>query len=413
MPAINTYTSMNAMLKDSWSKYIAKLIPEENMLQREMNFRYVEDLGGRYILPLVTRVAQGYSFHTPGSAQNLSPVVSPTYPRMIVDAPGLTLRDRVTYEMMRRAGNDTYYKNEVEPVLEGLKVSHVGLSESMLLYGQATNGWGTVNAAGVINATTLQITASEWALGLWIDRLGAFFDIYRAGVFVKTVQLNSFQPSLRRIVVDSTVGIADGDVIRPNGASLAAGNEIKGVHAILTEATSQFGVPIATEPLLQGSSVALGGNPLTFPRVLNAISQASFFGFQGKGLLICNPLAYRDLIDEMEGARTFGGDQYNVQKMNRGVEMLQFNGPKGSVTIYGHPKVKEGFAYGLVMNTWEKVGVAEITLQSTVNMNGKSDFFLFPLQDANAYEMRTYSQYSVVCRKPAANFIITGITNSP
>lgn len=409
MPAINTYTTMNAMLKDSWSKYIAKLVPEENMLQREMNYRYVEDLGGRYILPLVTRLAQGATFSPAGSAQNLNPAVSPTYPRMIVDAPSLTMRDRVTYEMMRRAGNDTYYKNEVEPVLEGLKVSHVGLCESMILYGQAANGWGTI--AAVVDGTTVTITTSEWALGLWIDRLGAFFDIFRAGAFVKTVQLNSFIPATRRLVFDSTVGILAGDVIRFNGTSLGANNEIKGIHSIMTEATSMFGVPIATEPLLKGTEVPVTG-ALTFAKVLNAISSASFFGFQGKGLLICNPLAYRDLIDEMEGARTFGGEQYKVNKMNRGVEMLQFNGPKGSVEIYGHPKVKEGFAYGLVMNTWEKVGVAEITLQSTVNMNGKSDFFLFPLQDANAYEMRTYSQYSVLCRKPAANFIITGIVNS-
>lgn len=412
MPAINTYTSMNAMLKDSWSKYIAKLVPEENMLQREMNFRYVEDLGGRYIVPAVTRLPQGISRHAPGSAQNLGAVISPSYPRMIVDASSVTMRDRVTYEMMRRAGNDTYYKNEVEPVLEGLKVSHVGVCESDIIYGQAALGWGVVDAAGVINATTLQIARAEWALGLWIDRLGGFFDVYRGANLITTVELTGFVPENRQIRVNSTAGIADGDILRPNGTSLAAANEIKGIHAILTETTSQFGVPIATEPLLKGTTIDFANNPATFARILNAITQTSFFGFQGKALLCGNPLMYRDLINEMEGARTFGGEQYKVNKVNRGVEMLEFHGPKGTVSIYGHPKVKEGYAYGLVMNTWEKVGVSEITLQSTVNMNGKSDFFLFPLQDANAYEMRTYSQYSVLCKKPAANFVITRIQNS-
>jgi hypothetical protein len=410
MPAINSYSTMNTMLKDSWSKFISKLVPDEHLLQREMPFRYVEDLGGRYILPLVTRLAQGSTFHAAGSAQNLNPAVSPTYPRFIVDAPALTYRDRVTYEMMRRAGNDTYYKNEVEPILQGLKVSHTGMCESMLLYGQAANGWGTVNA---VAGNVLTIDTAEWALGLWLDRLGALFDVYTAGdVFVKTVELTNVDAANRQLTVDNGAGIVATNKLRPNSASLSANNEIKGIHSILTETTTMFGVPLATEPLLRGTQVPLGGNPLTFGRVLRAITQASYFGFAGKGMLLVNPLGYRDMINEMEGARNFGGDQYKVERMDRGVEVLQFYGPKGSVSIYGHDKVKEGFAYGMMMNTWEKVGVSEITLQNTVNVGGKSDYFLFPLQDANAYELRTYSQYSVVCRKPAANFVITGIVNA-
>ncbi len=411
MAAINTYATASALLKDSWSKYVNDLVPEENMLQREMNFRYVEDLGGRYIMPLITRIAQGSTFSAAGSAQNLNPPVSPSYPRMIVDAPSLTMRDRVTQELMRRCGNDTYYKNEVEPILEGLKVSHVGLCESMLLYGQATNGWGTI--LSVTNATDVIVTLGEWAIGLWTDRLGAVFSIERAGVFIKNVTLNSFVVATRTLVFDSTVGILGGDVIRPNGASVAANNELKGIHAILTEPTSQFGVPIATEPLLKGTQFAVGGVPLTFEKVNAGITDASYFGFQGKGLLLVTPKAYRDMVNQMEGARTFGGAQYKVERVDRGTDLLEFHHPRGKVSIYGHTKVKESFAYGLMMNTWEKVGVSEITLQSTVNMNGRSDLFLFPVQDANAYEMRTYSQYSIVSKRPAANVIFTGITNTP
>ncbi len=413
MASISTFALANNLVKNSWSKYIRNVVPEENMLQREFPFQKVDPISGVYLIPLITQLSQGYTFHAPGSTQNLNPANSPNFPRATVDAPATTFRERITYELIRRLGNDTYFNRFIEPYILGLKVSHTGMNEAMLLYGQSDNGFGQIES---VAGNVLKIYNAEWATGLWTDRVNALFDVYRAGVYVKTVTIKTFSidnatPAFT-LTVDNGAGILANDVLRPNSASISGNNEIKGIHSILTERTNYFGVPNANEPLLQGQIYDAANQPLTFQRLLAAVTQSAYFGFMGECVVFVNLEHYKDLVSNVEAARTFGGDQYKTDTMKRGYQILEIFGPEGTFKVYGHKKVKRGFAYGLCLQSWERVGVTDIQMQSAFSPNVNADSVLFPLQDANAYELRMYSQYSVVCHRPAANFIIKNIVPS-
>jgi len=405
-----TYLQVDKNVKDAWAKGIDRLVPEENIIQRGIAKMDSEmDMGGFYFVPLITKYGQGATYHASGSSQQLNPAVSSPSLRLQINAPGMTMRDRITYEAIKRLERGGYTTNGIEDLLTNLKLSHVSNAESNLLYGQAIKGWGEISAVDVV-ANTTTITAGEWTVGLFADRIGALFDAYTsAGVYVKTIELKSYEPETRKLFWNDVTGLAATHILRPFGASIANNNEIRGIHSIVAEpGTSYFGNLIANEPLLKASTFDAGAAPLTFLKIMAIITRQSFYSNSGQHVALVNPYSYIDLVNEIESARHYGGNQYKVEEMDRGIKGLVIHTPRGSCTIYAHPKVKAGYAYGLMMDTWKRCGVTDIILESAISQ-GQSNYYLFQVPDANAFEIRTYHQYSIYTKKPAAQWCITNI----
>lgn len=404
------YSVAANLVTQKWSKYIKNLVPDNVVLETTIPFKKMDvQLSGKYNVPIISNWPQGFTLGAAGTDQNLLSSISPTFPLAQVDAPWITNRLTITYEMLKRMGNDTWYTDLVSKNFENTKKSHVSLLEALDLYGSDANGFGTVS---VIAGDVVTITTSEWGAGLFLNRGNAIFDVYTAGVFtgkqVSLVGVNRQTLRSIQLAVGDGAKLAVGDQLRIR-SGVAASSEYLGIKSILSATTTLFGVSIAANPLYQGTRVTIAG-ALTFVALYASLIKVSNFNFDGDCMFVVNPLAFGDIVNQVEGARTFGGDQYNSRVMKRGLQMLEIIGPKGKLDIYGHPMMKEGDAMGLKLDTWEKPGVCEVELLQSGGVNGYGPLWAVP--GSNAMELKTYSQNSLYCSDPASNILMGGVVNS-
>lgn len=412
MAAISNYANSANYLSQLWSKTIKKVVPEANILQKTFPLkRMTPPLSGKYNVPINSNWPQGLTLMPAGSDQNLLSSITDIPALAQVDAPSLTNRLTITYEMIKRMNNDPVYQDLTKERFLNLKKSHTGLVETLHIYGSDTNGFGTVAA---VAADIVTVTTAEWGAGNFLDRGNAMFDVYTsAGVFTgNTVTVigvtRGATPRQLTLAAGDGAKVAATNILRIRSGSVNS-SEYRGIKSILSETSNLFGVNIAQNPLFQGNRVNVAG-ALTFDALYASLIKVSNFNFDGDCMVIVNPLAFGDLVRQIEGARTFGGDQYNSRVMKRGLQMLEIVGPKGMLEIYGHPKVKEGDAFGLKLDTWECPGVCDIELMQSGGMNGVGPLWSIP--GSNAVELKTYSQKSLFCGDPAANLQLYGIVNS-
>ncbi len=405
------YSVASNLLSQLWSKTIKKVVPESNLLQRTFPFtKMTPGLSGKYNVPVESNWPQGITLGAAGTDQNLLSSITDVPALAQVDSPWCSLRYTITYETLKRMGNDPVYTDLVKRRFTNLKKSHEGLLESMHLYGSDPNGFGTVAA---IAGDILTMTTAEWGAGLLLDRGNAVFDVYNGAVFTgNQVTLlgvtRGATPRQITLAAGDGAKVAVGNVLRIR-SGVSSSSEYRGIKSILNETTNLFGVAIASNPLFQGTRVAVGG-ALTFDALYASLIKVSNFNFDGDCMVLVNPLAFGDLVRQIEGARTFGGEQYNSKVMKRGLQMLEIIGPKGMLEIYGHPKVKEGDAFGLKLDTWECPGVCDVELLQSGGVNGYGPLWAVP--GSLSMEIKTYSQKSIFCGDPASNLVLSGIVNS-
>lgn len=410
-------TNAGNLLSDWFSKKTANLVPEISFLYQMAPFQKFEAVSGNAYVPVYDAWPQGWTLMAPGSNQDMNPSVSPEFPRAIVPIPAIGMTQAITYEQLKRMQNDPVYTfNEIIPKMNMLKLSHTSLYEAFDLYGQDANGFGDISAVG---ANTIDITAANYAKGLYVDRGNGYFDIYRAGVWTgQTIQVYGPDNSTpnRLIVSPADTGkVLVGDILRPQAAGQYLTKEFKGIIPILNEQTSLFSVDLTQYPLMKGSRLNNAGNPLTFENLLAAMLKTGFYcsySEESDATVLLSPLSFGDIVKEVEVVRTFGGNQYNTKRIQRGaMEGVQIYGPNGVFTMICHPKIKAQHCVGLRMNSWISPGVTDIHL---VNYGTTQDTFgpLYHIPRSLRFEYMTYSQRAIFCTQPAKNFLIYNITPS-
>lgn len=398
-------TTLNANFKNVYADTIENLIPEYNHCLRDIKFVPAEkQQGGLYVQPVQLSYAHGMTYASSGTVPALNAAVTATYKQAQVEGFQTILREQISYDVAARAASNQHaFFDATEVIVRGMRLAHTQKLEAEMLYGQ--NNWGVVNGAPVGNVLTL--LTGEFAAGLWVGSEGMPIDIYTAaGAFVKTVEVVSVNLDARTLTVSNAVGINDTDVLLPKGAF---GNQMAGIHKILTNTGSLFNLSATTYNLWRAVQVSGGGVPLTFARVLGAAGRAVTKGMMGDIVVYVNPGAFKDLVNEIEGARNFGGDverQYSAKGTERGMisPYLKFHYHAGTAKIVSHPMIKEGYAYGLIMDgSWRRIGASDVTFR--IAGRPQEQFFL-ELENTAGYELRSFSDFAVFCSRPAANFII-------
>lgn len=407
MASIHSYNdSLNANFKNTYADTIENLIPENNHLMRDIKFVPREkQQGGTYIQPVKLSHAHGITYAPSGTVPNLKAAVASTYKQAQVEAYITIMREQLSYDVAARAASgENAFRDATAEIVLGMRVSHTQKLESDMLYGQ--NNWGTVQA---ITATTIQINIAEWAAGLWVGGENMMYDVWDPTLTVlrTTGQVTSIDFETRTLTVTSTAGVVASDWILPSGAN---GSQMAGIHKILTNTGTLFNIPAATYSLWKATSFDANNAPLTFKKVIDAAARASIKGLMGHVKIYMSPKAFTDLTNEVEGARNYGGEQYVPKNMERGLEFMKFFSPTGVIETVVHNMVKEGYAYGLIMDSsWKRIGATDITFK--IPGRTQEEFFL-ELENTGGYEMRSFSDFSIFCSKPACNFIITNIVNS-
>lgn len=422
MAEFNTLTTLNGFFKTVYADSLENLIPEGVKLSKMIPFvTPVKRMGLEYKQPVTLGLEHGVTYGgESGDSFTLNDAIAGAVKEATVKGCEMVLRGRVSLGAVSRSISDeASFGRATKHVVKNLMVSTFKKHEYQLFYGQV--GLGTV-AAYVEASKLLTITTSEWAPGIWAGAENMRLDLYNVtdaafqGVKVRVAKVDIRNRKLTLDFSTATSGSSagldtdintDGDdvVIYEHGAK---GNECAGLHKILTEESgSIFGISTADYSLWRGNNYALpSAGALTFTAVSDAIAEAVAKGLESKLDFFVNPKTWSDLLSEQTAKRMFDSS-YDVKKYENGSESIVFHSQNGLIEIHSSTYVKEGYAYGLELGCFERVGSSEITFK----IPGRNEDFMVLLENAHGIEFRTYCDLALFCNALGHNIVISNIVN--
>lgn len=394
--------SMSGNFKRVYGGY-EKLAPQSAMLMREIAFSSAERIGEQYVHGVELTKSHGWTMANSAATPNLNAPVSRIAKQALVDGFQSIMRSRISYIAAKRAsGSDASFVTETQATVEELRVSHMERLEVLCLYGQS--GLGIVGTISVPTDTVV-LTEKSWADGIWVGMEGSPIDIYSsAGVFRGTKNIQSVNFDTRSLVFDTgeTANLAADDVLYYQGGS--ATTEMAGIHKILSNTGTLFNISASDYALWRAIQIALSSGTLNLVNVLDADARCRGRGGKGDRKVLMNPSVFVDMVNDIEDARTFGGNQYKSSQIERGTESLTIYSPTGKMELVPHDCVKKGDCFGLMLSRWKRVGSTDPTFK----INGGEQYF-FDLQDTAALEIRSFADFAAFCTRPASNFYISNI----
>lgn len=412
MGTINQYgdNSLQGNFKQVYADEIARLMPDHVKLLKKLDFVAKDKQpGGYYNQPVQLSYCHGFTYAAPMSpTPQLNSSVTSVLRFAQVDGYQVYGREQLSYDALMRSENKKgAFEDSKALVMKTLMLSMAHRMEAEILYGQ--NNWGTVAA---VAGNTVTVTTQEWASGLWIGAVGMPVSVYTAaGVFVKDMVVVTIDTENRAIVFDNAAGVVATHVLYPKGEF---GNAMAGLHKILRNTGSLFGLDASVYDLWKTPNYDAGAAALTFNKLLKANALATAKGMSGDSDLYCNENTYRDLVNEFESARTDYADQVARQHVERGTKgedenALIVHGTGGSMKIRPHSMVKEGYAYCIKTDDFLRVGATDITFKFP---GIKEEGAVFSLENTPALEIRIMADFGIFTPRPAHAFCIYNITNT-
>jgi len=364
-----------------------------------------KELGSLYHQPVVLGLEHGITYAGPtDDAFALDDAVNGVIRDAVVQGSQMMLRSRLGIAAASRAssGEPKAFENATKFLVRNMLRSMARRLEVGMFYG----GVGIAEVGALPGGNDLTILTAEWAPGVWAGSEQMNIDIYDAtsNIFRGTAQVTAVDMDARDITVDAIpAGVVVTDKIYFKGAQ---GKEAAGIHQILTNTGTLFGISAANFTLWKGNELDLGGNPLSFARVQDAIARAVEKGLDSDVCVMVNPRTWSDLLTEQTALRQYDST-YKVSVAEAGHQEITFYGQNGKVEIVPSIYVKEGFAYVLCLEEMLRIGSTDITFRRP----DQGDTFFRELENAAGYELRAYSDQALFCYSPGKNTLISGIQN--
>ena len=403
MSTANTVDTLNGNFKKVYAEKLNKIIPSSVKILPEIDFIPSEKMGGlNYNVPVVLANEHGVTYGgEEGSAFTLEAPIAGTIKEATVRGNEIVLRAFLSYGAASRAEkSQVAFVRSTKHLVENMVESITKKLEAECLYGQI--GLGTVASKA---DNTLTITTADFASGLWTGAEGQRLQFYATGstTLRGDARVTSVDIEARTVTVDTLpAGVVATDDIFEYGAK---GNEFAGIHKILANTGSLFGIDAATYNLWKATESAVGGN-LSYTKISEGIAKAAGKGLDEDIKLYVSPPTWSKLATD-EAAFRQHDYGYKKEKAEAGYQSITFYSQNGSVEIIPHTYIKEGFAYGLVLDEFEKVGSTDVTFK----VPGKGEDFFRPLENAAGFELRCYADWALFCHKPNKQLLYTGITN--
>lgn len=296
-------------------------------------------------------------------------------------------------------GGDKAFEDGTKFLVANMMKSIVRKVEVALFYGQS--GYGTIASTA---ANVLTITTAEWAPGIWVGSENMRVEIYsNADVLRGDAKVVSVDMSARTVTLDSLpAGTVATDVIYHYGAK---DKEMPGLYKIISNSGSLFGISASQYSLWKGNQYSAAG-ALTFPKVSLALAAAVEKGLESSVDCFVNPRTWSDLMTD-QAANRRQDSSYKPATMENGHESIEFHSQNGKISIHSSIFVKEGHAFLISPDDFQRIGSTDITFKQP----GKSDEFFRELENNAGFELRCYSNQSLFCKAPGKQVIITGIVN--
>lgn len=407
--------NLNSLAKEQFGKGVPDLVPEGTKLQKLLPLNQkTPELGLKYVqtvrLSLPSGFTEALGDGTAG-AFSLKDAVGGVQKRAEVTGAQVLLKDQMSLEDAAKCASSTAaFQEGTTFFFKGIQKACRRRVESLLFHGG--QGIGTVNGAPTTSGSNkiISITASQWASGIWSGWEGMKLDVYNGSSQINTnapVVLVSVDISGKKITVSGNAtdlgNIANGHTLYYEGGY---GNEWTGIHGILNNTGSLFSIDASAYSLWQATQYAPTAGALSFQKMKKAISLGVGKGLEEGLTFFVSPGAWDDLATSIEAVRRTNKDE--VAKVDVGTENIVFHSQNGSTEVIASQYVKEGFAYGLCMDYWKRVGATDVTM----NYPGFGGQMFFPLTGKAGVESRAYTHQAIFCEAPGPNLIISNIVNT-
>lgn len=352
--------------------------------------------------PVVLQLEHGITFASSSEdAFALNDPISGQIKDAQVQGNALVLRSAIGYKAASASmGSGKAFEQATRFLVGNMLRSVTKKLEIEMLYGQV--GYGVVDS---VSGTDIVITAAEWASGIWAGAEGMPVEIYDVtGVTQRTgaATVTAVNFATKTISLSALpTGTVATDVVWHKGAK---GKEFAGIHKILTETSSLFGINPSQYSMFKGNSYNAAG-ALSFAKVQEAISKAVEKGLDSDVCVMVSPAVWSDLLTDQAALRMFDSS-YSSGKSENGAKELMFHGQNGKIEIIPSIYVKNGYAYVLYLEDMVRIGSSDVTFKRP----GRDGEFFLELPNAAGYELRLYCDQALFCASPAKNVLITGIT---
>jgi hypothetical protein len=409
MSSTNDFNTMNAIYKEAYADRVEDLIPDGVKLLNMIKFQGAEKQPGNlYHQPVTLGLEHGFTYGgSGGQAFALRNGVSSTHEDAQIKGHEMVLRSYLSVGAVSRSKGKNAFIQASKLVVENMLKSFARRLEIQIMYGQAAGGIGVIET---IASQTLKIEDHEWAAGIWSGSEKMPIEVRSsAGALRGEAIVESNSLSSKEITVDAVpAGTVPTDVIYFAGAY---GKEFAGVHKIITNTSTLFNIDASSFSLWRGNTVEVGsdfaGNEavLSFAKVEDAIAVAMEKGLSDEDVcVLCNPKSWNNLLTEQAAKRQYDSS-YSQASVENGSRTIKFYGQNGMIEIESSIYCKEGYAYVISKECFKRIGSSDVTLDQP-GFQGK---FLKLLENANAYEMRAYTDQALFCQSPGINTLMTFI----
>ena len=398
--------NLNGFFKEVYADKLQELIPEGLKLVNMIKFIGKEKQGGNlFHQPVILGMEHGVTFaSSDDDAFNLNPAVAGQIKDAQVRGNPMVMRSLLGYSAASRSvGGKNAFMDATKYIVANMLRSMSKKLEIHLLYGQV--GYATVASAV---GTLVTITTAEWAPGIWAGGEGMPIEIRDASGAISRGEfvIASVDMDARTITVNAsaqTAGVVSTDVIYHKGAY---GNEFAGIHKILTNTGTLFNISASQYNLWKGNTYPAAG-ALSFAKMTKASARPVEKGLDSKLTFFVNPRGWADLLNDQAALRMYD-QSYTTAQLQNGAKSLKFHSQNGELEIIPSIYIKEGYAYGLSLEEFMRVGSSDISFKRP----GYGDEFFRDLENAAAYELRLYTDQAVFCMAPGKSVLISGVVNN-
>jgi hypothetical protein len=404
--ANNDFTTMNAIFKEAYADRVKDLIPDGVKLLNMIDFTAAEKQPGNlYHQPVTLGLEHGFTYGgTGGSAFALRNGIASSHEDAQIRGHEMVLRSYLSVGAVSRSRGKNSFIQASKLIVENMLKSFARRLEVQLMYGQAAGGIGVIES---ISVNDLKIEDHEWAPGIWSGSEKMPIEVRSsAGSLRGEAEITAVSLSTKEVTLDTVpVGTVATDVLFYAGAF---GKEFAGVHKIITNTGTLFNIDASSFSLWNGNLVDVGadfsGNEavLSFAKIEESIAVAMEKGLADEDVyVLCNPRSWNNLLTEQTAKRQYD-TSYSESKLEDGAKALTFYGQNGTIEIHSSIYCKEGFAYVIPMKCYTRIGSSDVTLEQP-GFEGK---FLKLLENANAYEMRAYTDQALFCSQPGTSTLL-------
>jgi hypothetical protein len=403
MSTANTLDNLNGLYKKVYDGKLENLIPDGVKLLNAIKFvRKEKRPGADYNQSVILGMEHGVSFAEPDEgAFALNPPISGVIKQASIKGYQMVLRSAMAFDTMFAADSagERAFEEATKYIFQAMMDSMSKKLEIRLFYGQS--GLATATAS----SNTLTISVGQWAPGIWGGAENMRIELFDSSNNVlgdcKVISVDFDNKTVTVDAMPAGAAAAGTITIYEYGSS---GKEMAGLHKIITNTGSLFGISASQYSLWKGNSHNAAG-ALSFNKLAKGLAKPVAKGLQSDVTVYVNPASWADLMTEQAGSRRFDVS-YKSGTAQNGSEALEFFSQNGKMTIVSSIFVKEGFAYAINHDQFLRVGSTDLTFKNPLS---NEDFFHL-LENNAGVGIRCYTNQALFCTKIGHQLVFTGIT---